>query len=293
ARRLDFRTTKDTRVVRVFRAQSAPSPGMTITWHSGKQVPKPPVVLYVHYSERFSDEQLREALDELLDPPAGVETLMAVERMFDRGQRKRLYGLLERSKRPTAASLIRLAEHYQADGDHNAAKRTAARVRTLMWLDRQSSKLKGRFDKLAKKLGVAKGSEDAPSAEALRAVGVVEVAPGSPPAEVTVALNERAAFLLTDAEGEPVVLMYRVIDAGGQTRSPYALKCQTRRQGMWSWETQGGKVGPDGRWSADHNAHTRSRVTRCRVQSADKPGRFKVSLWRSRPAATSSAGPSP
>lgn len=247
--------------------------------------PKPPVLMIARLRDRFSDDERRTALDVLLTETTPADTLLFVSRLFDEDQRKQMYGLLEERTDPSPAVQAELIGHYIGAERYDEAERALRRARALLWASADAGTLESKLRSAAKQLTEKAGREvkvsrqDA-TLDELRDAGFRAIDANTQPFEVDVGLDEPVLLVQRASDGKLRTLTLRAAAPQNKgARLPYRLPWMACSGNSRSWSEENGALDGAGRWSAEHHWHGQNgRAVRTTFRSADKPGRFTVTV---------------
>ena len=257
---------------------------------------KPPATMIVHLTERFAEQDRRDALEGLLAEATPVDTLLFLSSLFDRDQRRRMYELFEKRTGPSLPAQVELVQHYLAEKDYPKARAALRRGRAILQGAWEADDCRSRLDKSAAKLAKALGDETLkkpapPTPEDFRAAGFREVDANTQPFELAVGLDQPVALFYVGEGDKPCTVTARATRPATATpRTPYDWHCVETyaRGGRGKGGSPGGPVS-DGTWSASHTWSPDRRMTvGLRVNSTRQKDRFTVAVRvQARPAGRS------
>jgi hypothetical protein len=263
---------KDTRRIHISRPMEEIR--SRIVWFPDRRPPQP---LCVHYTERFSDEELKEVLEALLADPSGLETAWGYSLILSKDQRQRLYTAMENKKGRSLAMELRLLDRYLTRKDTDKARQSLRRANALRWGGPHSEQHDERIRDAAKKLGAPTLAEKAPSAADLREAGFIEIGLEDEAIQRRVGLDEPVAVFFRDAEGKLYAISLTVTPSG----KSYVMRFVYRGlDGSTVRGSHEGQVGPDGRWSFDnlYPHPSADNYVKTRVTQSSEEGRFDASV---------------
>jgi hypothetical protein len=200
---------------------------------SGREEPSP---LYVRYLNRMSGEAVQEAMEGALTADAPTDLLLVLSRKGSREQRERAMALLEARGSPDPEVWLALAEFHRSMGRKEAGVAALFRAYALTDAVAKPAPLRGKFDRLAKDLGLGPLKPNLITPELLRESGFVELTPGMDPVSVEVGEGEAALFFLQSSDGECATTAARPVRACTPEDTPhYELAYVHTKGGSRSW----------------------------------------------------------
>jgi hypothetical protein len=204
-----------------------PSPAI----RSADDPPTEPV-LNIHYVDRMTQEELRAAIDGLIDDNALTDVLTCFEHQWSEDQCRRVLKTLESRPARTPRAALALVNVYHRLKQNDKARRELLRACALLRTVAQYSDLESRARSLAKELGDEKLVEKPIEVPTLKELGFIELKPGAqvPPQEI--GLEEPVHFYIKKADGKVKTLSLRAIKCGSKKTEPsHELAC------VESWES--------------------------------------------------------
>jgi hypothetical protein len=201
------------------------------TLSSGQSASKDSV-LRVHYVDRMTQEELRAAIDGLIDHNALTDVLICFEHEWSEDQCRRVLKTLESRPARTPRAALAVANVHRRLKQNDQARRELLRACALLRTVAQYSDLETRARSLAKELGDEKLVEKPIEVQMLKELGFIELKPGVqvPPQEI--GLEEPVHFYIKKADGKVKTLSLRAIKCGSKkTEASHELAC------VESWES--------------------------------------------------------
>ncbi|MHB1036142.1 MAG: hypothetical protein ACYC0Y_15990 [Pirellulales bacterium] len=216
----------------------APSPRETPPSSS----PKEPI-LYVHYVDRMTQNEMRSAIDESLAKGVSTDVLIRFQRQWSQDQSSRILQLLRSRPVRTPQTSIALANLYHQLKQDDNARAELLHACALLRTVAQYSDLQGKVRSLAKDLGDEKLAEKPLEPRVLDELGFVELKPGTRAASREIGVDEPVHFYARTADGSLRTISLRVIKSPANDSGAYQLAFVDANKDGRSWGTGGASHG--------------------------------------------------
>lgn len=209
--------------------------------------------MIAYYESDFSPDQIRQAMDALLESGAETETLLVFERYLrSPEQSERLRAILEASGVCTLDGSLVLGRYWADRGDMDKGRRWLMRARAMQRAEKEPNAKSQEIRSLAKKLADESLADVALTEQTLRDVGFVNAEQLTEPLKTERALDE-PVLLYRRLDGSRLhTFALRVVRSlEAPLPAPYGLLIVEKRGGRSSSSQTAGKVRPDGVWAAE------------------------------------------
>ena len=167
----------------------------TARFDGNNDAPTPePKTVYVHYLDRLSSSELRNAVDRQLDAGGPLDSLLLLSTKLSQDQRDRYLKLLEQQDPSSSKAWRTLAEEYFKSKQEGKARNVLRRAHWLARFDPATKNQTDETKKLAKKLKVEELLKERLTPELFQEFSIVELKDSKSTAAVEVVLNQPAFF---------------------------------------------------------------------------------------------------
>ncbi len=175
--------------------------------------------LFIHYLDRMTQDEVRDAIDESLAKNVSEEILICFERHWSEEQSRRILKSLQSRPARTPEISLTLASLYHRVKEDDAARRELVRSVALLRTVAQTSELENRAQALAKELGDEQLVKQPVEVGVLEELGFIELKGGVqiPPQEI--AVEEPVHFYAKMPDGSLKTISVRAVSgsvAGGE-----------------------------------------------------------------------------
>jgi len=265
-----LRMRKDDEIIYAYQPRSRDPQATAVIW--GKyDIPNSAAPMVVHYESYLSGEQMRKAMDTLLDSDVELETLLVFEKYLRTPeQHGRLKSIIEQSPVRTLSACLVLARFWADGGEMEKGRDALLHALALERSEKANNTRSLEIKNLARKLG-DEGLTEAPLAEnILLDVGFTKAEKLTEPLAVEKGLNEPVLFYRRDDAGGFKTLALRVIRSREQSSAaPYQLLTIERRRGSSSLNETDGNIRPGGVWFSESSLQDFSvdnKSAQCKIE---------------------------
>lgn len=197
-----FTMSKGNEHVTVFRQSRRHTNTRRIIFNNRESGQNQLMPFVVHYQSLFDKEQMRQAMDKLLEADMDIETVLIFEEQIRRSdQRQRLFSLLETNPAHSMRGCLMLAKLCADDGRTEKALDAFMQARALARMERQHNPETNQFKQVAKQLGDESLATVEIDLEHFRKVGFFDLTDTTEPVSIEKAVDEPAAFCVRNDAG--------------------------------------------------------------------------------------------
>ena len=209
--------------------------------------------LIADYESDFTDDQMKKAMDALLDSDVDMKTLLIFEKYFRTPEQlERLRSIIEESPDHTLDGCLVLARYWADRGEMEKGRELLLRARVMQRAEKSHNVRAQEIKSLAGELGDESLAEIPVAEKIFRQMGFINPEQLSEPVEIEKPINEPVLFYHRLDDGELHTFALRIIRSQESSYSgPYHLLTVESRKGSSSSSENGGKVEPGGIWVAD------------------------------------------
>jgi hypothetical protein len=257
----------------IFRNRQRNSKAGTIFWSEPEKITAE-ATLIADYESNFNDDQMKEAMDALLESGVEMKTLLIFEKFFRTPkQLERLQSVIGKSQANTLDGNLMLARFWVDRGQTDKGQELLMRARVMQRTEKDHNLRAEEIRDLARELGDESLAEVPISEEVFRRMGFINPEQLKEPVEFEKSINEPVLFYHHLDDGELQTFALRIIPSYESSYSmPYYLLTVESREGSSSSSENEGKLRPGDVWVVDTsiNAFTdESKSIQLQVKSLD------------------------
>ncbi len=247
-----LRMQKGNEHIYIFRQRRRDSKAGTFFWSESEKTASE-TSLIANYESYLTSDQMKKAMDALLDCNVEIKTVLIFEKYFSTPQQlERLRSIIEQSPVRTLDGCLMLARYWTDRGEMEKGRESLLRARAMQRTEKGHNVRAEEIKNLAKKLGDENLAEVPVTEEIFREMGFINIEQLTEPMEIERSINEPVLFYQRLDDGELKTFALRVIRSQEPSYSvPYQLLTVESQKGSSSSSENGGKVKPDGVWIVD------------------------------------------
>lgn len=211
------------------------------------------VSLIADYESDFTEDQMQNAMDALLDSGAEMKTLLIFEKYLRTPkQLERLRSIIEESPVNTLDGCLMLARYWADSGQADKGREYLLRARVMQRTEKGHNIMADEIKSLAGKLGDESLADVTIAEEIFRQMGFINPEQLKEPVEIEKAIDEPVLLYRNLGDGELHTFALRIIRSQESSYLvPYHLLTVESRNGNSSSNENGGKLKPGGIWVVD------------------------------------------
>jgi hypothetical protein len=215
-------------------------------------------ILIADYESDFTDDQMQQAMDALLDSDVEIRTLLVFEKYFRTPmQLERLRSIIEESAFDTLDGYLMLARYWADRGETDKGRESLLRARAMQCAEKSRNVRVDEIKDLARKLGDESLAEVPVAEEIFRQMGFINSEQLKEPVEIEKSINEPVLLYRRLNEGELETFALRIIRSQESSYlAPYNLLVVESRKGSSISSENSGKVRLGGVWVVDTSTNT-------------------------------------
>ena len=247
-----LRMQKGNEHIYIFRQRRRDSKAGTFFWSESEKTASE-TSLIANYESYLTSDQMKKAMDALLDCNMEIKTVLIFEKYFSTSQQhERLRSIIEQSPVYTLDGCLMLARYWTDRGEMEKGRESLLRARAMQRTEKGHNVRAEEIKNLAKKLGDESLAEVPVTEEVFREMGFINIEQLTEPMEIERSINEPVLFYQRLDDGELKTFALWVIRSQKPSYSvPYQLLTVESQKGSSSSSENGGKVKPDGVWIVD------------------------------------------
>ena len=268
-----LRMQKENERIYIFRQRQRDIKAGTIFWNETKKTDSETTFI-ADYESDFTDNQMQQAMDALLDSDVDIKTLLVFKKYFSTpAQLERLKSIIEQSTVFTLDEYLMLARYWVDQGQMDRGRVALLRARAMQRTEKSRNIRAKEIKNLAEKLGDGSLAEGPVAEEVFQQVGFVNVEQLKEPIETEKSINEPVLFYRHVNDGELQTFALRVVRSHGSSGSvPYHLLTVESLNGNVSSSENSGKMKSDGTWEGETSIEAltgESKSVRIQVKCLD------------------------
>lgn len=255
----------------VFRHNQRDTKAGTLFWSEPEKITSE-ATLIADYESAFTEDQIKQAMDALLETDVEPRTLLIFEKYFKTPEQlERLRSVIEKSNVKTLDGSLMLARYWADQGETEKGRKELMRARVMQRTEKDHNIRADEIKSLAEKLGDKSLAEAPINEDIFRRVGFVDAGQLKGPLEVEKRINEPVLFYHSRGEDQLQTLALRIVPTQDSSSStPYHLLTVESQKGSSSSSEDSGKVKTEGVWVVDTSINdftNESKAMRLHVES--------------------------
>jgi hypothetical protein len=209
--------------------------------------------MIARYESCWTEEQMRQVMDQLLDSNVGIETLLVFHQYFRTdSQRERLLDLMGKSPTHSLDGYLVQANCLADLGQTEKGREALMHARAMQYAEKGNNVRMKEIENLARKLGDESLAEVTVSEKELRQTGFLNAEDVHELMIVERGLNEPLLFYRNLEDGElQTVALWVVRSREPLSPMPYRLLTVEKLQGSSSSSEKDGNLEPNGSWGTE------------------------------------------
>jgi len=264
---------KENEHIYIFRQRRRDSEAGTIFWSEPEKITAE-ATLIADYESEFTEDQIRKAMDALLNSDVEMRTLLIFEKYFRTPkQLDRLRSIIEDNSVDTLDGYLMLARYWADRDEIDRGRESLLRARAMQRAEKGHNVRADEIKSLAKKLGDESLAEIPITEKIFREMGFINPEQLSESVKIEKQINEPVLFYRRLSDGEFQTFALRIVRSQESSYlAPYHLLTVDSRKGSSSSSENGGKIEPGGVWVVDTSIKAltdKSKPIQLQVESLD------------------------
>jgi hypothetical protein len=268
-----LRMQKENERIYIFRQRQRDIKTGTIFWNETEKTDSE-TTLIADYQSDFTDNQMQQAMDALLDSDVDVKTLLVFKKYFSTpAQIERLKSIIEQSTVFTLDEYLMLARYWVDQGQIDWGCVALLRARAMQRTEKSRNIRTKEIKSLAEKLGDESLAEGPVAEEVFQQIGFINIELLKEPIETEKSINEPVLFYRHVNDGGLQTFALRVVRSHESSGlMPYHLLTVESLNGSISSTENNGKMKSNGTWEGETSIEAltdESKSVRVQVKCLD------------------------